>query len=79
MKEIDKDQTIKIKDADLRKRGLEPASIRRWFKKNHGMTFQAYLRMLRINSAFKRIKYGEKVLINSLMSFLQEINSKISG
>jgi AraC family transcriptional regulator of adaptative response/methylated-DNA-[protein]-cysteine methyltransferase len=62
MKEIDQNQTIKIKDADLRKRGFDPASIRRWFKKNHDMTFQAYLRMLRINSAFGRIKHGEKVI-----------------
>jgi AraC family transcriptional regulator of adaptative response/methylated-DNA-[protein]-cysteine methyltransferase len=62
MKEIDQNQNIKIKDVDLRKRGLDPATIRRWFKKNHGMTFQAYLRMLRINSAFGRIRHGEKVI-----------------
>jgi AraC family transcriptional regulator of adaptative response/methylated-DNA-[protein]-cysteine methyltransferase len=62
MKEIEQNQNLKLKDADLRKRGLEPARIRRWFKKNHGMTFQAYLRMLRINSAFGRIKHGEKVI-----------------
>jgi AraC family transcriptional regulator of adaptative response/methylated-DNA-[protein]-cysteine methyltransferase len=62
MMEIDQNQNLKLKDDDLRKRGLEPARIRRWFKKNHGMTFQAYLRMLRINSAFGRIKHGEKVI-----------------
>jgi len=62
MKEIEQNQNLKLRDADLRKRGLEPARIRRWFKKNHGMTFQAYLRMLRINNAFGRIKHGEKVI-----------------
>ena len=62
LKEIDQNQNIKLKDADLRKREIDPARIRRWFKKNHGMTFQAYLRMLRINSAFGRIKHGEKVI-----------------
>jgi len=62
LKEIDQNQNLKLKDADLRKRGIDPARIRRWFKKNHGITFQAYLRMLRINSAFGRIKHGEKVI-----------------
>ena len=62
LKEIDQNQNLKLKDADLRKREIDPARIRRWFKKNHGMTFQAYLRMLRINSAFGRIKHGEKVI-----------------
>ena len=62
LKEIEQNQNLKLKDTDLRERGLEPARIRRWFKKNHGMTFQAYLRMLRINSAFGRIKHGEKVI-----------------
>lgn len=62
MEEIEQNQNLKLKDADLRKRGLEPSRIRRWFKKNHGMTFQAYLRMLRINNAFGKIKHGEKVI-----------------
>jgi AraC family transcriptional regulator of adaptative response/methylated-DNA-[protein]-cysteine methyltransferase len=62
LKEIEENQNLNLKDADLRERGLEPARIRRWFKKNHGMTFQAYLRMLRINNAFRKIKHGEKVI-----------------
>ena len=33
----------------------------RWFKKNHGITFQAYLRSLRINIAFENIKRGNQV------------------
>jgi AraC family transcriptional regulator of adaptative response/methylated-DNA-[protein]-cysteine methyltransferase len=35
--------------------------VRYWFKKQHGMTFQAYLRALRIGQAFGRIKVGEGV------------------
>jgi AraC family transcriptional regulator of adaptative response/methylated-DNA-[protein]-cysteine methyltransferase len=54
-------RTIRLKDSDLRKRGLQPSRVRYWFKKHHGMTFQAYLRTLRIGQAFGRIKYGEKV------------------
>ena len=33
--------------------------VRRWFKKNYGMTFQAYQRMYRINNAFLELKNGK--------------------
>jgi len=62
MKEIEENKITKFKDADLRERNIDPARIRRWFKKHHGMTFQSYLRLLRVNKAFGQIKYGEKVL-----------------
>ncbi|WP_188936647.1 bifunctional transcriptional activator/DNA repair enzyme AdaA [Dyadobacter endophyticus] len=55
------DPSLKFKDADLRVLGLEPHSVRRWFLKNHQMTFQAYQRMYRINSAFKHIQQGQSV------------------
>ncbi|CAN5436151.1 methylated-DNA--[protein]-cysteine S-methyltransferase [soil metagenome] len=54
--------TLKIKDWDLRKRGLIPSAVRRWFIKNHGMSFHAYQRSLRINNAFGQIRYGDKVI-----------------
>jgi AraC family transcriptional regulator of adaptative response/methylated-DNA-[protein]-cysteine methyltransferase len=60
--EIDRDPTIRLKDADLRERGLEPNRVRRWFKTNHGLTFQTYLRTLRISDAFGRIRHGDKVV-----------------
>lgn len=59
--EIDADPSLRLRDRDLRARGLEPSRIRRWFLKNHGLTFQAYLRSLRIGKAFGRIRYGDKV------------------
>jgi len=62
LNDVDQKQNIKLKDSDLRTRGIDPARIRRWFKKNHGMTFQSYLRLLRINNAFGRIKHGDKVV-----------------
>ncbi|MEH6305429.1 methylated-DNA--[protein]-cysteine S-methyltransferase [Olivibacter sp. CPCC 100613] len=52
---------MKFKDRDLLQMGVEPSMIRRWFLKNHGMTFQAYQRMFRINNAFKRIQKGESI------------------
>ena len=66
MKEIEEKQNtnggLKITDSDLRNRNIDPARIRRWFKKNHGMTFQSYLRLHRMNTAFGRIKHGEKII-----------------
>ena len=59
--ELTENPGIKFKDYDLVKRGLEPNQIRRWFLKNHGITFQAYQRMFRINSAFKKIQNGSSV------------------
>ncbi|MBC8508101.1 MAG: methylated-DNA--[protein]-cysteine S-methyltransferase [Anaerolineales bacterium] len=62
MHEIEAQPELRLKDYDLRQRGIDPARVRRWFKKHHGMTFQAYLRMLRISDAHGRIRYGEKVI-----------------
>ncbi len=61
-KRIDKDKGERIKDWDLRQMGVDPNRVRRWFKKNHDMTFQAYLRTMRISDAFGRIRHGEKVI-----------------
>lgn len=58
LKELSADPSLRLKDGELRIRGIEPATIRRWFLKNHGITFHAYQRMFRINSAFKRLKKG---------------------
>ncbi len=55
------DPSKKFKDGDLIQKGLEPSKVRRWFLKNHGITFQAYQRMFRINSAFKKIQQGASV------------------
>lgn len=62
MAEVDRHSDLRLKDSDLKRRGIDPNRVRRWFKKNHGMTFQTYLRTLRISQAFGRIKYGEKVI-----------------
>jgi AraC family transcriptional regulator of adaptative response/methylated-DNA-[protein]-cysteine methyltransferase len=61
LKELSENPSIKFKDYDLRKRNIEPSKIRRWFIKNHGMTFHSYQRVYRINSAFKKIQNGDRV------------------
>lgn len=62
LEEIEDGKLFKMNNAELRKRNIDPARVRRWFKKHHGMTFQTYLRLLRVNSAFGRIKNGDKVI-----------------
>ena len=61
IKELHETPFLRIKDYDLKERGIEPSQIRRWFKKHHNITFHAYQRMLRINSAFNSIQDGETV------------------
>jgi AraC family transcriptional regulator of adaptative response/methylated-DNA-[protein]-cysteine methyltransferase len=61
LQELHQNPFIKIDDEELRKRGRDPHQIRRWFKKHHRLTFQAYQRMLRINSAYQKIARGESV------------------
>jgi len=50
----------KIKDYQLRQKEISPELVRRWFKKNYGITFHAYQRMFRINNAFLELKNGKK-------------------
>lgn len=61
MEALSADPSTKIKDDELLRRGLEPSAIRRWFLKNHGITFHAYQRMFRLNSAFRHLQEGESV------------------
>ncbi len=59
--EVSTHPELRIADSDLRDRSLEPATVRRWFQKNYGMTFQAYQRLVRLSHAFGRIRDGDDV------------------
>lgn len=59
--QLSNDPSLKFKNHDLQQKGIEPAKLRRWFIKNHGITFHAYQRMFRINAAFKKIQNGETI------------------
>ncbi len=48
-------------DQDVRSRGLSPERVRRWYKQNHGMTFQAYNRARRLGAALGRVQLGSRV------------------
>jgi AraC family transcriptional regulator of adaptative response/methylated-DNA-[protein]-cysteine methyltransferase len=61
LNDINRNPVTDMNDGELRRRGIEPHSARRWFKKHHGMTFHAYRRMMRLNAAFTKIRLGEKI------------------
>ncbi|WP_416864472.1 MAG: bifunctional transcriptional activator/DNA repair enzyme AdaA [Imperialibacter sp.] len=61
IEELEANPGRRLKDGDLLERGLEPHTVRRWFLKNHGITFHAYQRMFRINTAFKKIQQGDGI------------------
>ncbi len=60
--EVERDPSARLSDAAVRARGVDPVALRRWFKKEHGMTFQAYSRALRFGAAFGRIAHGERTI-----------------
>lgn len=62
LREIEEGGETRLRDQDLRDRELDPATVRRWFKKLHGMTFHAYARQLRISRAYGRIRRNEGIL-----------------
>jgi AraC family transcriptional regulator of adaptative response/methylated-DNA-[protein]-cysteine methyltransferase len=61
LEEVDADPTRRWTDTAVRQAGLSPARVRRWFKRHHGMTFQAYSRARRLGAALGRVHEGEPV------------------
>lgn len=59
--EIERDPMRRLRDHDLRDRGFEPATVRRWFKKHHDMTFHAYQRARRLGRALGQLVRGEEI------------------
>jgi AraC family transcriptional regulator of adaptative response/methylated-DNA-[protein]-cysteine methyltransferase len=61
LQDVEAEPTRRWRDEDLRRRGLSPERVRRWFQQNHGMTFQAYSRARRLGSALGRVHAGSSV------------------
>src|SRR5260370_12585837 len=53
---------LRLRDTDLRVRGLDPVQVRRAFKRSFGMTFQAYQRACRLGTAMKSLHGGAPTL-----------------
>jgi AraC family transcriptional regulator of adaptative response/methylated-DNA-[protein]-cysteine methyltransferase len=58
LQEVERDPAARISEGDLRRRGIDPATVRRHFLRHYGMTFQAYTRSRRLARAFRRIRDG---------------------
>jgi AraC family transcriptional regulator of adaptative response/methylated-DNA-[protein]-cysteine methyltransferase len=62
MEELQANPDKRLTDFTLFTRGIDPNTVRRWFMKHHGITFQAYQRLTRINNAMTHIRNGDKVI-----------------
>ncbi len=58
LRSVDDNPAARLKDGDLRRMGLSPSRLRRYFLGRFGMTFHAYARSRRLGEAFQRIKKG---------------------
>jgi len=52
LQEVADNPSIKFKDYDLVKRDIKPEQVRKWFQDNHDLTFQDYIRIIRVNHRF---------------------------
>src|SRR5512143_476219 len=61
LSEVERDPTLRITDGDLRARGVDPATVRRYFQRRYGMTFQAFTRARRLAGGMKRLRIGREI------------------
>lgn len=62
LESLERNPSRRIRDRDLREAGLDPARVRRWFKKHHGVTFQAYQRARRLGRALGQLTLGDDIV-----------------
>jgi AraC family transcriptional regulator of adaptative response/methylated-DNA-[protein]-cysteine methyltransferase len=72
--EVEREPAHRWRDADLRERGLDPARVRRWFQREHGMTFHAYLRARRLGLALGQLRHGEDLTMVALDSGYESLS-----
>src|SRR5687768_1241376 len=58
LQDVEADPEDRFRSAELRRRGLDPARVRRLFLGRFGITFHAYVRARRLSSALQRIRDG---------------------
>lgn len=56
LNEVERDPAPRIADADLKARGIDPATVRRYFLRRYGMTFQAFTRARRLSTGYNLIR-----------------------
>lgn len=58
IEEVEREPASRISEGNLAARGVDPATVRRYFQRHYGMTFQAYTRARRLGGALHRIREG---------------------
>jgi AraC family transcriptional regulator of adaptative response/methylated-DNA-[protein]-cysteine methyltransferase len=59
--EVEGDPAPRITDGDLRVRGIDPGTVRRYFLRRYGMTFQAFTRARRLSRGLNQIRENGSV------------------
>src|SRR5512140_265733 len=59
--DVDRHPKERITDAKIKSMGIDPARVRRYFRRHHGMTFQAYCRARRLGEALEQIRKGTRL------------------
>ncbi|WP_151705612.1 bifunctional transcriptional activator/DNA repair enzyme AdaA [Nitrincola alkalilacustris] len=65
---------VRISDTQLKQHGISPELVRRWFTKHYGMTFQAFQRMLRVNTALQELKGGKLATVTAFDSGYESLS-----
>ncbi len=63
---LERDPSVPIRERDLRDLSLDPATVRRYFKANFGMTFTAYQRAMRLGESLACVRRGQSDTAASL-------------
>jgi AraC family transcriptional regulator of adaptative response/methylated-DNA-[protein]-cysteine methyltransferase len=79
IEELQADPSLRYRADDLRRRGIEPATVRRWFLRHHQMTFNAYQRMLRLNRAYRELSAGQSVAAAAFDSGYESLSGFSDG
>jgi AraC family transcriptional regulator of adaptative response/methylated-DNA-[protein]-cysteine methyltransferase len=58
MDDVEQQPLIRIRESDLASRGVDPATVRRYFQRHYGMTFHAYARSRRLAGTLHQIREG---------------------
>ncbi len=59
--EVERDPAPRITDGGLRARGIDPSTVRRYFLRRYGMTFQAFTRARRLSRGLNQIQENGSV------------------
>ncbi len=58
LRRVEADPGARVSNDDLASLGIEPARARRWFLRNHGMTFSEFARARRLQAAQEKLRAG---------------------